>query len=49
MGRRMAWTAKVTGYEPNKKWGGSVSFGSMLVEEHIDEKQIIGYVRWQGG
>jgi uncharacterized membrane protein len=35
MGRRMAWTAKVTEYEPNKKWGGAVSFPSMLLEEHV--------------
>jgi len=35
MGRRMALTAKVTEYEPNKKWGGLVDFGSMLVEEHV--------------
>jgi len=35
MGRRMAWTAKVTEYEPNKKWGGTISSGSMLVEGHL--------------
>ena len=42
MGRRMAWTAKVTEYEPNKKWGGAVSFGSMLVEEHFIFDSIEG-------
>jgi uncharacterized protein YndB with AHSA1/START domain len=35
MGRRMAFTAKVTEYEPNKKWGGSVSFGNLQLEEHF--------------
>ena len=35
MGRRMAFTAKVTEYEPNKKWGGSVSFGNLQFEEHF--------------
>jgi uncharacterized protein YndB with AHSA1/START domain len=35
MGRRMAWVAKVTEYEPNKKWGGPISFRSMLVEGHL--------------
>jgi uncharacterized membrane protein len=33
MGQRMAWTSKVTEYEPNKKWGESISSGSMLSEE----------------
>jgi uncharacterized protein YndB with AHSA1/START domain len=35
MGRRMAFTAKVTEYELNKKWGGSVSFGNLQLEEHF--------------
>jgi uncharacterized protein YndB with AHSA1/START domain len=42
MGRRMAWTAKVTEYEPNKKWGGAVSFPSMLLEEHVIFDSIEG-------
>ena len=35
MGRRRVWTAKVTDYEPNRKWGGTISFRRMQIEEHI--------------
>jgi len=42
MGRRMAWTAKVTEYEPSKKWGGAVSLPSMLLEEHFILDSIEG-------
>lgn len=42
MGRRMAWTARVTEYEPNKKWGGSISFPSMQLEEHFIFDSIEG-------
>ncbi len=35
MGRRMAWTSKVTEYEPNKKWGETISCGSTLIEEQL--------------
>ena len=35
MGRRMPFTAKVTEYDPNKKWGGFVSFGNLQLEEHF--------------
>ena len=35
MCRRMVWTSKVTEYEPNKKWGETISSGSMLIEEHL--------------
>jgi uncharacterized membrane protein len=32
MGRQMAWTSKVTEYEPNKKWGETISSGSTVVK-----------------
>ena len=35
MGRRVLWTSKVTEYEPNKKWGETISSGSTLIEEHL--------------
>jgi uncharacterized protein YndB with AHSA1/START domain len=42
MGRRWVWTAKVTEYEPNKKWGGTISFRSMLIEEHVTFDPVEG-------
>jgi uncharacterized membrane protein len=42
MGQRMAWTAKVTDYEPNKKWGESISSGSMLSEELLTFDPVAG-------
>jgi uncharacterized membrane protein len=33
MGLRMAWTSKITGFEPNKKFGEKISSGSMLSDE----------------
>ncbi len=35
MGRRMAWTSKISEYEPNKKWRETISSGSTLIEEHL--------------
>jgi uncharacterized protein YndB with AHSA1/START domain len=35
MGRRMVWISKVTEYEPNKKWGETISSGSTLIEDHL--------------
>jgi uncharacterized protein YndB with AHSA1/START domain len=35
MGRLMALTARVAEYEPNKKWGGSVSLPGIQMEEHF--------------
>jgi hypothetical protein len=42
MGRRWAWTAKVTEYEPNKKWGGTISFRRMQIEEHVTFDPVEG-------
>jgi uncharacterized protein YndB with AHSA1/START domain len=35
MGRLMALTARITEYEPNKKWGGAISLPGMRLEEHF--------------
>ena len=35
MGRRMAWTAQATEYEPNRKWGKDITSGSIVLEEHL--------------
>jgi hypothetical protein len=35
MGLRMAWTSKVSEYEPNKKFGENISSGRVLSEELI--------------
>jgi uncharacterized protein YndB with AHSA1/START domain len=42
MGRRMAWTSKITEYEQNKKWGETITSGSMLIEEHLNFESIEG-------
>jgi uncharacterized membrane protein len=35
MGLSMKWAAKVTEYEPNRKWGKNITAGSMIIEEHL--------------
>ena len=35
MGRSMGWTAIVTEYESNKKWGKNITCGSLAIEEHV--------------
>jgi len=35
MGLSMKWTAKATEYEPNKKWGKTITSGSMIIEDHL--------------
>jgi uncharacterized membrane protein len=35
MGRRMAWTSKVTEYERNKTWREVIKSGSTLLDEHL--------------
>jgi hypothetical protein len=34
MGRTMAWTAKATEYEVNKKFGKNITSGSVFIEQH---------------
>jgi len=35
MGRRMAWTSKVTEYERNKAWREAIKSGSTLLDERL--------------
>ncbi len=35
MGRRMAWTSKVTEYQRNKEWREAIKSGSTLLGEHL--------------
>ena len=35
MGLSMKWTAKVTEYEPNRKWAKNIISGPMTIEEHV--------------
>jgi uncharacterized membrane protein len=42
MGSRMAWTSRVTKYEPNKKWGESLSLGSTSGEELLTFDPVAG-------
>src|SRR4030042_729050 len=35
MGLTMKWTAKATEYEPNKKWGKTITCGSIIIEDHL--------------
>jgi carbon monoxide dehydrogenase subunit G len=41
MGRRMAWTSKVTECVPNKKWSEEISAGSMLIKYQITYNPIV--------
>jgi uncharacterized protein YndB with AHSA1/START domain len=40
MGLSMKWTAKATEYEPNKKWGKTITCGSMIIEDHLTFEPI---------
>jgi len=35
MGLSMKWSAKVTEYEPNSRWGKSIDSGSITLDEHM--------------
>jgi len=35
MGLSMKWTAKVTEYELNKKWGKTIICGGIIIEDHL--------------
>jgi len=40
MGLSMKWTAKVTEYEPNRKWAKNIISGPMTIEEHVTYDSI---------
>jgi uncharacterized membrane protein len=42
MGRSMRWTAIVTEYESNKKWGKNITCGSLAIEEHVTYNPVEG-------
>jgi hypothetical protein len=44
-GRSMKWTAKVTKYEPNRKWAKNIAYGSMIIEEYVTYDPIEGCIR----
>ena len=46
MGLSMNWTAKVTEYESNKKWGKNITSGSMIFEEHVTYNPIEGGIKF---
>jgi uncharacterized membrane protein len=46
MGRRMEWAAKVTEYEPNRKWGKNITCGSIIIEEHLTFDPIEGGIKF---
>ncbi len=35
MGMRMPWTSKATEYEPNQRWGETITSGSTLIQESL--------------
>jgi hypothetical protein len=42
MGRSMGWTAIVSEYESNKKWGKNITCGSMAIAEHVTYNSVQG-------
>ena len=46
MGLSMKWTAKVTEYEPNRKWAKNITCGSMIIEEHVTYDPIEGRIKF---
>jgi len=46
MGRSMKWTAKVTEYEPNRKWAKNITCGSMIIEEHVTYDPMEGRIKF---
>jgi len=46
MGLSMKWTAKVTEYEPNRKWAKNITCGSMIIEEHVTYDPIEGGIKF---
>lgn len=46
MGLSMKWTAKVTEYEPNRKWAKNITCGPMTIEENVNYEQIEGLIKF---
>jgi len=46
MGRSMKWTARVTEYEPNRKWAKNITCGSVIIEEHMTYDPLEGHIKF---
>ena len=46
MGLSMKWAAKVTEYEPNRKWGKNITSGSTTIEEQLTFDPIEGGIKF---
>ena len=46
MGRSMKWTAKVTEYEPNRKWAKNIICGSVFIEERMTYDPMEGGINF---
>ena len=46
MGRSMKWSAKVTEYEPNRKWAKNITCGSVAIEEHMAYDPLEGGINF---
>jgi uncharacterized membrane protein len=46
MGRTMKWSAKVTEYEPNRKWAKNIICGSVIIEEHMTYDPLEGGIKF---
>ena len=47
MGLTMRWTAKVTEYEPNRKFGKNINSGPITVEQHNTYESIEGGTKFK--
>jgi uncharacterized membrane protein len=45
MGLSVKWTAKVTEYEPNRKWAKNITSGGTTIEEHVTYDPIEGRIK----
>ena len=46
MGRSMKWTARVTEYEPNRKWAKNITCGSVIIEERMTYDPLEGRIKF---
>jgi len=46
MGLSMKWTAKVTEYEPTKRFGKNITSAGMIIEQHNAYESIEGHVKF---
>ena len=46
MGVSMKWTAKVTEYDPGRKWAKTIAIGSMIISEQLIFEPVEGGTRF---